>query len=114
MTEFREEMLENIIAGYSAYFDVERIEDKSVSLKAICSFHVHSEKYVLVKSAKLWDADANEYVYLFSVPKLTQEIFEKCREYAYGKGMACIEPGPNHMYSYITALFLCDEYTKEA
>ena len=114
MTEFREEILEHIINGYSAYFDVERAEEETVPLRAVCSFHVHSEKYVLVKSAKLWDADANEYVYLFSVPKLTQEIFEKCREYAYEKGMASIEPGPNHMYSYITALFLCDGYTKEA
>lgn len=113
MTDLREAVLEEILEGYSAYFDVERAEDPEVPLRAVCAFHVHSEKYVLVKKAKLWDADANEYVYVFSVPELTAEVFETCRAYAYEKGMALINPGPGHMYSYITALFLCGKWTKE-
>ena len=113
MTDNRDALLENLLKGYSVYFDVERVEEQEVPIKAVCAFHVHSEKYVLVKSAKLWDADSNEYVYLFSVPELTAEIFEKCKRYAYEKGMEQIDPKPGHMYSYITALFLCDQVTKE-
>lgn len=113
MTEKREAILERLLKGYSTYFDVERKEDENVPLRAVCSFHVHSEKYVLVKAAKLWDADSNEYVYLFSVPELTEDIFARCRDYAYEKGMDRIDPKPGHMYSYITALFLCDSWTKK-
>ena len=109
----RSAVLERLLDGYSAYFDVERADEKDAPLMAVCSFHVHSEKYVLVKAAKLWDADANEYVYLFSVPELTEEVFEACKAYAYEKGMELIDPKPGHRYSYITALFLCDQSSKE-
>lgn len=113
----REKLLDRLLEGYQAYFDIERYEEEredGIPLRAHCRFYVHSVKYVLVKEAKLWDADSNEYVYVFSVPELTREIFEKCRDYAYEEGMKLIKPKPGHMYSYITAVFLCDTCTKEA
>lgn len=112
----REEALERMLQGYEAYFDVERFfsPEDDIPLVAECRFYVHSEKYVLVKKAKLWDADSNEYVYIFSVPELTHEIFTRCKDYAYADGMKKIEPKPGHMYSYITPVFICDTCTPEA
>lgn len=115
-TGSRAQVLERMLDGYEAYFDIKRWEnqEKSLPLAAECSFHVHSEKYVLVKKAKLWDADSNEYVYIFSMPQLTKELYESCKDYAYTEGMKRIDPKPGHMYSYITPVFLCDTCTKEA
>lgn len=113
----RDKMLERLLKSYEAYFDIETYDDgqkDGLPLAAHCRFFVHSEKYVLVKKAKLWEADCNEYVYIFSVPRLTPELYARCRDYAYEKGMELIDPKPGHMYSYITAVFLCDEYTPEA
>ena len=104
----REEALDKLCHSYSGYFDVVRHEEPKGYLVAEAGLHIHSEKYVLVKAAKLWEADNNEYVYIFSAPVLTKEIFEQCREQARADGMQLIEPGPNHMCSYITAIFLCD------
>ena len=95
----REEALDKLCHSYSGYFDVVRHEEPKGHLVAEAGLHIHSEKYVLVKAAKLWEADNNEYVYIFSVPVLTKEIFE---------------PGPNHMCSYITAIFLCDTCEPDA
>ena len=103
----RAEAIDILCESYSGYFDIERFDD-GAELAATCFLHVHSEKYVLVKSAKLWEADSNEYVYIFSVPHLTEEIFARCRDYAYKEGMTHIEPKAGHMCSYITALFVCD------
>ena len=108
----REEMLEKLLESYSAYFDVERCQKGP--LAAQCQFHVHSEKYVLVKKAKLWEHDCSEYVYIFSVPHLTEVLYRKCEEYAYREGMKLIDPKPGHMYSYITAVFLCDSCEEKA
>ena len=71
----RAQVLTRMLKGYQAYFDIEQYEDgkDGLPLAAHCRFYVHSEKYVLVKKAKLWDADSNEYVYIFSVPELTKE-----------------------------------------
>ena len=110
----REEALDKLCHSYSGYFDVVRHEEPKGYLVAEAGLHIHSEKYVLVKAAKLWEADNNEYVYIFSVPVLTKEIFEQCREQARADGMQRIEPGPNHMCSYITAIFLCDTCEPDA
>ncbi len=113
----RTKLLERLLDGYRAYFDVEQYEEEredGIPLRAHCRFYVHSEKYVLIKKAKLWTADSNEYVYVFSVPELTQEVYESCRDFAYTEGMKLVDPKPGHMYSYITAVFLCDTCTKEA
>ena len=110
----REEALDKLCHSYSGYFDVVRHEELKGHLVAEAGLHIHSEKYVLVKAAKLWEADNNEYVYIFSVPVLTKEIFEQCREQARVDGLQRIEPGPNHMCSYITAIFLCDTCEPDA
>lgn len=113
----REELLERLIRSYEAYFDIETYGDAGkdgMPLAAHCRFSVHSSKYVLVKKAQLWAADCYEYVYIFSVPQMDKELYEKCRDYAYEEGMKLIEPKPDHMYSYITAIFLCDTCTPQA
>ncbi len=110
----RLEAIDKLCESYSAYFDVERFDDNESELAATCFLYVHSEKYVLVKAAKLWEYDSNEYVYIFSVPHLTKELFLKCRDYARAEGMKHIEPKPGHMCSYITALFICDTCDDDA
>ena len=73
----RLEAIDKLCESYSVYFDVERFEENEDLLAATCFLYVHSEKYVLVKAAKLWEADSNEYVYIFNVPHLTKDIFTK-------------------------------------
>ncbi len=110
----RIEAIDKLCESYSVYFDIVRYDEEPGELAATCFLHVHSEKYVLVKAAKLWEADSNEYVYIFNVPHLTKEIFTKCRDYAHKDGMSRIEPKPGHMCSYITALFICDSCDPDA
>ena len=93
---------------YSGEFDVRLCEEHRKPLAAQMDFYAESSKYVLSKKAKLWEANSFEYVYLFNVPHLTKEIYDQCEKLAYDEGMARIKPGPNHMYTYITALFVCD------
>lgn len=110
----REEMLDTLLATYSTYFDIERMDESELPLAATCHFHVRSAKYVLFKKAELWNANSNEHVYIFTVPELTADIYRQCEKTAYDKGMALIDPDGNHMYTYITAVFLCDTCTEEA
>ena len=53
-------------------------------------------------------------MYLFNVPHLTREIYEACEKLAYEQGMARIQPSSTHMYTYITALFVCDSCDEDA
>ncbi|MCD7904477.1 MAG: hypothetical protein LUC97_01295 [Clostridiales bacterium] len=110
----RDETVKRLIECYEGYFDIHYSEASPIGLYARCDFHIHNSKYVLVKSAKLWEADCHEYVYIFSVDKLTEEVFERCRAYVIQEGDKLIDPKPGHMYTYLTAVFICDDFTKEA
>ena len=110
----RSEAADKLLDRYAGYYDISPAGEGQAPLVATCDFHAHSEKYALSRKAKLWEAGSHEYVFVFSVPHLTEDIFNACRDYAYERGMAKVEPGPNHMYSYITAMFLCDTCEKAA
>lgn len=110
----KDDILDRVLRSYEGYFDIEKCNEQDIPLVAKCQFHVHNKKYVLIKKATLWEADANEYVYIFKVDNLTKDIFNKCKNYAYDYGMRLIEPKPGHMYSYITTIFICDSCEKEA
>ena len=104
----REDAVQRLCEIYQSTFDVQLCGEDELPLAAQMDFYAYSSKYVLSKKAKLWEANSFEYVYLFSVPHLTKEIYDACEKLAYDKGMARVKPGPNHMYTYITALFVCD------
>ena len=110
----REDAVQRLCEIYQSTFDVQLCGEDELPLAAQMDFYAYSSKYVLSKKAKLWEANSFEYVYLFSVPHLTKEIYDVCEKLAYDKGMARVKPGPNHMYTYITALFVCDSCDEEA
>ena len=108
-TMTRQAATTQLLEKYASYYDVREVKDDPLPyLAGECDFHAHSEKYVLTKKAKLWQAESHEYVYLFSVPHLTEEIYRACQTAAYARGMEKVKPGPDHMYTYITAAFVCD------
>ena len=106
----RQEAVDRLCDVYAGSYDVTRCEENEHALAATMDFYATAEKYVLSKKAKLWQANSFEYVYLFNVPHLTKEIYERCEKLAYEQGMARIQPNSTHMYTYITALFVCELY----
>lgn len=106
---------EKLIKFYANYYDIHK-EDISCEppLIARCDCHAHSEKFVLSKKAKLWEADSHEYVYIFDCEHLTKELVDKWISYVYGEGLKLINPKPGHMYSYLTAVFVCISSDKDA
>ena len=91
----RDTLLPRLLRSYAAYYDVEPMEAQE-PLVATAFFHVHGTKYVLSKKAELWATDNNEYVYFFSVPHLTEEVFDQCIQLAYERGMEHISGQESH------------------
>ena len=123
----RDKIKENLIESYSKYYDITKSferkdmrcdDDNSCSaepyFQAECDFNMRSEKFFLSKQAKLWAVDSFEYVFIFSVPYLTDIIYDRCLSYSYETGMKRIVPGPEHMCSYISMIILCDDASKTA
>lgn len=110
----RETAISRLLESYRAYYNVIILKESESPLIAICEFYEHSEKYVLSRQANLWAANCEEFIYIFSVGQLTVEQFEKCRDAAWADGMKRAHIGPGHMYTYVTAVFLCDTCEEDA
>ena len=109
----RETMLAKLRDAYSVYFD--DVAVPAVPHLAACfDFHSTNECFVISKKVKLWSAETNEYVHVFSLPHLDRPTFEASRDHAMEHGMAKVHPHLDHKSSFITALFLCDTLAQDA
>lgn len=105
MSQLSEKVLNGLKQSYTAYFDVEDIDD-GTALKARCGYHMRDSQYVLVKKAELWAAESHEYLYLWDAgcldTGLTEEIFRR----TLADGEPRVRPHSQHMYTYLTAVLL--------
>ncbi len=108
MAKTRQEALETLLRAYSVWYDITRCNEADAPMVAQAAFHEQGTGYLLSKKAKMWGADRNEYVFLFSVPHLTEDAARRCIAQAQALGDERIVPGKEHMCSYIVAEILCD------
>lgn len=116
-----EEAGEKLLRSYERFYDITRYDSdgktepvKGARLIARCDFFEYSEKYVLIKKAKIWEADCEDFLYLFSTDRLTVETADECRRYVWEDGKPRIHVGPGHMYSYVTMVILCNSADENA
>lgn len=114
MEDRRQDIIDDLLDSYEAYFDITRYPNADVPVVALCEFYENSEKYVISSKAQLWSAHCEEFMYLFDVNKLDLDMFEQCKQYAYEDGMKRARIGKGHMYTYITPIFICNECDEQA
>lgn len=107
-------------AAYRRYFNITPAQDLPGAGKGMpdslicrCDFDVTNAQYILTKKNVLWSADSHEYCYIFSLSRLTGDIYRQLEHYVYEEGMKLIHPGKGHMCSNLTLLVVCDECDEE-
>lgn len=110
----REAAIDRLLKSFKVYYNISMFSDERTPITARCDFFEHSQKYVLSRKAELWASDSEEFVYVYSMPHLTKALFEQCRSQAYEDGCGRMHIGPGHMYTFITAVFLCDTCDEDA
>ena len=65
-----------------------------ICFNALCEYYEKAEQYFLFRHNELWTTHQEEFIFMFSVPVLTLQAFEACREYAYEEGMKLAHIGP--------------------
>lgn len=110
-----QQAIERLLESYSVYFNISRntiYEGLPVAGEA--EYHDRSEKYVLVKKARLWAAEANEYVFFVTADRLDAETVERYHKVLLEEGLRRIDPRGDHMASYVSIIFVAEEVTPEA
>lgn len=109
-----ESFLEKILSFYQSDFDIDKpyyINDDFYDAHA--RFEITNAKYVLIKKAELWRVDCFEHVFFRITDILNKEDLMRSRNHIstyiepelVRKGARW--PEPNHMYTYITIIFIC-------
>lgn len=106
----RKQFIEDLKKSYEIYYDLHQNEsDTELPLEFRADFHSVGERYFLVKNAKIWTSETNEYIYVFSAPSFDRDIVGRCVSYALEDGLARVTPHKNHHYSNIITVFVADE-----
>lgn len=98
------EALERLLPSYTQYYD--RNPEPPAPFAAAAEFHSHGESYLLVKAAKLWEMDSNEYVYIAAEDRISADTLSQRIETAWDHAMPQIHPTENHRNSDVTVIFL--------
>lgn len=105
--------VEKLLTSFKSYYDIHSFDDVPY-LVARCDYFEKSERFMVSKKANLWTANAEEFIYLFYVPNLTESIYEDCMKHVAEAWRKEAHIGPDHMYTYVTPLFVCDSYEDAA
>lgn len=106
----KQEVFEKILKTYLNYFTIQNdVKINGISYNAIAEFHSRGEKYFMIKKAKLWAAETNEYVYFIICENLDAEtlniLFSEVIKYSLTK----IKPHSEHMFSNISLVIITDQ-----
>lgn len=108
-------LLEQLLDSYQSSYDIAKpFEINGDVYDAYASFNVTSARYVLIKRAELWQANCYEHTFFHCIDNLTSDNLTVFRRQVTDfiepefvrKGKKY--PAKNHMYTFITGIFICE------
>ena len=108
-----EEALERLLRSYTQYYDVLR-EGVEPPFAAEACFHSHNEQFVLVKSARISEAESHEYVFFAVERELDGDRLRELDETAWSRGMERVRPYSAHKNTDVALVILTERMTPQA
>ena len=105
-----QEALEQLLPSYERYYDVTR--ERRGSFAATARFYTRGEQYFLIKSAKMWELESNEFVYFLPTDHLTEDQLAERIEEAWNDAIPQVHPSESHRNSDVTLVVLTPELGK--
>ena len=110
----RDDVLNRILRVYVSSYDITKREFEGDPLVVTADFHEHQSGFILIRKAEMWSADRHEYAYIYSVPRLTLEVFNECVKRTRELGEPKIDSSFGHMCTNLVSIFLADEADEDA
>lgn len=104
-----QEALDRLLLAHQAYFDVERDHDFcGRRFDGYAEFHSSASKYVLVKRAKLWEANSHEYMFFVLMEHLDEPKLQELVGFMTNEALEKVKLDRDHMSSYLTLVIIVD------
>ena len=104
---------DDIRKAHEAFFDVHRdYEFAGKSFPGFAEFHSFGEQYVLVKRAKLWEANSHEYLFFVYAETFDEAQLDEWVRFMKTRGLEKVTSEPNHMSSGLALVVIADDCTE--
>ena len=111
----KQDVVNRLLRSHEAYFDVSPdYEYAGRHFAGYAEFRSHSEQFVLVKRAKLWEADAFEYIFFDLVDHLDSSWADEAFSFMTNEALGKVKPDENHMMSFVSLVAIADSADGEA
>jgi len=109
MTDNLIQFIDDLKQSYTTYYDVtDATEEDTLPLAFRAEFHSRGESYFLVKTAKIWSNETNEFVYVFASDSFDTETVKKCVDFALEEALPKVKPHKEHQYSNVHSIFVAE------
>lgn len=109
----KDEALDRLLRAYEAYYNVNQ-ENPAPPFAAEAAFHSHDERFFLVKSAKLSEAESHEYVFFAKEEVLTAQRLQELADAAWSAGLDRVKPHASHQSSDVLLEIVAERIEPEA
>ena len=108
-----QEALEKLLPSFRRYYNV-KTEDVAAPFVAEAVFQSHNEQYFLVKSARISEANSNEFAYFYTADSLNAEQLKELDQCAWERGLKDVQPNYYHRSTDVALIIIAERIDEEA
>ncbi|MBE5893240.1 MAG: hypothetical protein E7286_07640 [Lachnospiraceae bacterium] len=108
-----QEALEKLLPSFRRYYNV-KTEDVAEPFAAEAVFQSHNEQYFLIKSARISEANSNEFAYFYTADSLNAEELKELDRCAWERGTENVQPNYYHRSTDVALIILAEKIDEEA
>ena len=108
-----QEALDKLLPSFRRYYNV-KTEDVAAPFVAEAVFQSHNEQYFLIKSARISEANSNEFAYFYTAESLSAEELKELDQCAWERGLKDVQPNYYHRSTDVALIIIAERVDDEA
>lgn len=108
-----QEALNKLLPSFQRYYNI-KTEEVEAPFTAEAVFQSHNEQYFLIKSARISEANSNEFIYFHTTETLNAEELTALDTCAWERGTGNVQPNSYHRNTDVALIIIADKIEEEA
>lgn len=108
-----QEALDKLLPSFQRYYNINK-EEVEAPFAAEAVFQSHNEQYFLIKSARISEANSNEFIYFYTADSLNAEKLQELDACAWKRGTGNVQPNYYHRSTDVALVIIANQIEEDA
>lgn len=108
-----QEALNKLLPSFQRYYNIKR-EEVEAPFVAEAVFQSHNEQYFLIKSARISEANSNEFIYFYTADSLNVTELQELDACAWERGIGNVQPNYYHRNTDVALIIIANQIEEDA